>query len=167
MLRFLLTSQILCLFASVYCQNINQQDESMLGNKTYLYTKYDIQHIKLSETMYVNSEIKYTNYFSREGDTISMYDWAIGVTAIKIIREKILNNFIVNDLTYARGCASLLLLIDCEKNIFEIRIMRGITDNFNNELLRVVDKIEKDLIFICSDNCKTYVVTPFAIRLNE
>lgn len=159
MLKCLLVLQILCLSVSIYSQNTN------LNNKKDLRTEYDIENIKLSETMRVNNQIEYTNYFSRQGDTISVYDWAINVKSIKRIQENILDNFILNDFTYANGSASMLLLIDYERNIFEIRIMRGITDNFNKELLRVINNLENKLILICSSDCKTPIVTPFAIRL--
>ena len=167
-MKFLFVFQILLLSTNIYCQSVNLQKKDSLGNKTGLYKVYDIEHIRYSETMFVNNKAEYTNYFSRKGDTIFVTNWSFNTTAMTKIREKILNNFIVNDFTYASGSASLLLLVDCEKKIFEIRIMRGITESFNNELLRVINKIEKDLVFICATtDSKTPIVTPFAIRLNE
>jgi hypothetical protein len=167
MIRFLLILQIL-FSANIYCQNAaSRNNKDTLDNKEGIRIEYDIEHIKYSETMYVSDNIKYFNYFSRQGDTISVYNWKIDVTAINKIKEKILNNFTVNDFTYVAGSAVLLLMLDCKKNIFEIRIIKGITPNFNKELLRVINKIEKDLIFICTTDCKIPIVTPFAIRLNE
>ena len=168
MLNFFLVVQVLFLPVNIYCHNTNlQNNKDSLGNKAGLCVEYDIEHIKLSEKTFVNNEIEYVNYFSKKGDTISVFNWAINATAIKKITERILDSFIVNDFTYASGSATLLLLVDYENNIFEIRVMRGITEYFNNELLRVIDKIEKDLIFICSTDCKIPIVTPFVIRLDE
>jgi hypothetical protein len=168
MLKFLWVLHILFLSVSIYCQNTNLHNKKdSLDNKTGLYLKYDIEHIKLSETMFANNEAVYTNYFSRKGDTIVVYDWAINVTAIKKIREHILRNFVINEFTEASGSAVLLLILDIENDLYEIRVIRGITQGFNNELLRAINKVEKDLIFVCTTDCKMPIVTPFAIRLNE
>lgn len=159
---------MILLSANIYCQNANlHNNNDTLYNKTDVSVKYDIDNIKYIETMYVNNDVKYIWYFSRNGDTISVYNWQMNVTTIKKIKEKILNNFSINDLTYAKGSAVLLLIFDCEKDIFEIRIIKGITQHFNKELLRVINNIEKDLVFICTNDCKMPIVTPIAIRLNE
>jgi hypothetical protein len=168
MLRFILILQILVCSANGYCQKIKQHNQSdTLGNKTGLCEGYDIEHIKYSETMYVSGNVEYTCYFTKQGDTISVYNWAINITAIKKIKECILSNFVINEFTEAQGSATLLLILDFESNVSEIRVIRGITENFNNELLRVINKIEKDLIFVCATDCKIPIVTPFAIRLND
>jgi hypothetical protein len=166
MLRFLLILQILVCYVNGYCQEVSQHNQNdTLGNETGLCEGYDIEHIKYSETMYANGNVEYTYYFTKQGDTISVYNWAINVIAIKKIKEYILSNFVINEFTEAQGSATLLLILDFESNVSEIRVIRGITENFNNELLRVIHKIEKDLIFVCTADCKTPIVTPFTIRL--
>ena len=164
MLRLFLILQILFFSVNVFCQ-INQRDS--LGNKIGLWVKYDIEHIKLSETMYVNNEVEYTHYYTRKGDTIYVYDWKIEVSIINQIREHILENFVINEFTEVSGIEPLLLILDFENNVYEIRTMRGMTQGFNKELLRVINKIEKQLIVICVSDCQTPIVTPFAIRFNK
>ncbi len=128
-----------------------------------LFNRYDIEGIKLVEIMRIDGEVKYAHYFSRKGDTISVHNWRINLSATDRVKAKIKENFIVNDLTYTRSMASLLLILDFENNIFEIRIEGGINQDFNKELLRVIKEIEKDLIFICTTDCQMPIVTPFPL----
>ncbi len=151
--------QILIFSVNVFCQESDQLNQSdSLGNKIGLWVEY-------AEIMYVENVAKHPHYFTRKGDRILLYEWQINVSVIKKIQELILKDFVINEFTEASGPAYLLLILDCEKDIFEIRIIRGITTGFNKELLRVVDAIEKDLIFICASNCQTPIVIPFAIRI--
>jgi hypothetical protein len=145
------------------CQNIIKNSKDSLENEI----GYDIEHIKYIEMYVDNSGEKHTNYFTRCGDTIALYDWRIDSSIIKKINEHILRNFVINEFTEAQGLAVLLLILDFENDIYEIRVIRGITQGFNNELLRAINKIERDIIFVCVSDCKTPIVTPFAIRLNE
>lgn len=145
------------------CQNVKLSSKDTLKNKI----EYDIEHIKYKEVYVDYNGVKHTNYFTRCGDTIALYDWRINVSIIKKIKEHILKNFVINEFTEAQGNAILLLILDFKNDVCEIRVIRGITHGFNNELLRVTSKIEKELIFVCTADSKTPIVTPFAIRLNE
>ena len=145
------------------CQNIIQYSKDSLKNEL----GYDIEHIKYIEMYVDNNGVKQTNYFTRCGDTIALFDWRIDISLIKKIKAHVLRNFVINEFTEAQGNAVLLLILDFKNEVYEIRVIRGITQGFNNELLRAINKIEKDLIFIYAADCKTPIVTPFAIRLNE
>jgi len=166
-----------CFIAPIesYCQNqcknksmetqINHVDS--LGNKVGVWIDYDIENIKCSETKYSSpNKVEYTKYFTRKGKEINVYTWKLNNCSLSILTELIKNKFILNDSTFGNGSAILLLLADCENNIYEIRIIRGISIGFNNELLRVTKDLEKNLIFISPDDCKIPIVTPFAIRIN-
>ena len=116
--------------------------------------------------MFVDNVIEYKNYFSRAGDTISVRRWEVNEAAIERIQKRILDNFIVNDYTWARGIAVVLLMIDCEREIMEMRVINSLSKRFDKELLRVVNMVEKDLVLICTVDCKIIpIVTPFGIRL--
>jgi hypothetical protein len=147
----------------VSCQSVTQMREDSLKKEI----GYDIKHIKYIETYIDNNGVKHSNYFTRRGDTIALYDWKIDISIIKKIKEHILREFVIDEFTEAQGNAVLLLILDFKNEVYEIRVIRGITQGFNNELLRVINKIEKDLIFVYAADCKTPIVTPFAIRLNE
>ncbi len=158
MLKFNVILTILLFSVNIYCQN-----NEMTNSKNTLEVRYDIEGIKLVEIMRIDGEVKYAHYFSRQGDTISVHNWRINLSATDRVKAKIKENFIVNDLTYTRSMASLLLILDFENNIFEIRIEGGINQDFNKELLRVIKEIEKDLIFICTTDCQMPIVTPFPL----
>lgn len=154
---------ILYLVIPVYanCQSILQYTVDSIRSEIM----YDIEHIKYMEISVDNNGVKHTNYYTRGGDTISLFDWRIKVSVIERIKEQILRNFIIDEFTEAQGNAVLLLILDFKKEVYEIRIIRGITQGFNKELLRVIKKIESELIFVHSTECKISIVTPFAIRL--
>lgn len=145
----------------VNCQNVTQSREDSLKKEI----GYDINHIKYIETYIDNNGVKHSNYFTRRGDTIVLYDWGIDTSIIRKIKEHILRDFVIDEFTEAQGNAILLLILDFKKEVYEIRVIRGITQDFNNELLRVINKIEKDLIFVCATDCKTPIIMPFAIRI--
>lgn len=147
-------------------KQINRVDSS--GNKVGVWIDYDIENLKCSETKYSSpNEVEYTKYFTRRGEEISVYTWKINQSTLSKIDELIKNNFKLNDITFGHGRAILLLLADCNKNVYEIRIIRGISNGFDNELLRVTKDLEKNLIFISSENCKIPIVTPLFFRVDQ
>jgi len=137
--------------------------QNSLVDETNSFVLYDTEGIKLSETMRVNGEVKYTHYFSRKGDTIFSHNWQIDVATIDTIREKIGDNFRWDGLGDfdVTGRSILFLLVDCERNIFEIRIGRGVSERLNQAKLRAISKVEKELGFICIVDYKTPIVISF------
>lgn len=175
LVSFLIISFYLIFATCVYCQNqcsiknektlINCYDSA--GNKVGIWIDYDIENIKCSETKYsAPNEVEYTKYFTRNGQEINNYTWKINNKSIGKLIEGIKNKFILTDTTFGNGSAILLLIVDCDTNNYEIRIIRGISTGFNNELLRVTKILEKCLIFICPDDLEIQIVTPFALKLN-
>lgn len=150
---------ILLISISANAQNVAQFSQSSFNHKI----EYDIEHLKYKETTYVNGDVKNVNYFTRSGDTISSYDFRLDISVINSIRERILKNFVIDAITEVSGKIFLLLILN--NNVHEIRVIHGITRGFNEEILRVINKIEKNLIFICPADYKKAIVTPFAIRL--
>lgn len=142
-----------------------------LGKTSYIkeriVVKNDVENIKLLETKYVNDSVEYTHYFTRDGDVISTYDWQIGITEINKIRNRLLNEFNINDSTYAQGKAVLFLILNAKRDKIEIRLYRGITTGFDKELLRAIAKIEKESIFVIAPNSKVPIVVPFAIQIDN
>jgi hypothetical protein len=154
-----------------YCQFNNDAKNNCvdsLGRKIGIWTFYDIENIKYLEIKYsAPDEIEYKNYFTRSGKVIKKYSWSINLVSLNKIREAIKNDFVVDDTTWGSGRSLLLLMIDVESDNYEIRIIKGIHYDFNKELQRVIKKIEKNLIFIYSDECKTPIIIPFAFYISE
>lgn len=164
---------LLAFFYKGFCQenvligneidHVNLLDSS--GNKIGLWIEYDIENIKYSETRYSKpNKVDYTKYFTRNGTEIKKYSWRINSFSLNRLIESTKNNFIYDDLSAGVGSAILLLIADCKNNIFEIRIIKGVSKGFNNELLRVTKDLENNLIFICPDNYKTPIIIPFSIH---
>lgn len=151
--------------ACISSKRVLQDNKDSFSNKI----KYDVENIKYLELTYANNELISSNYYTRCGNIISLYDWEIDVSIIKKIKEYILRNFVIDEFTEASGSAVLLLILDFDKNIHEIRVIRGITLGFNKELLRVTREIENDSIAIFTQNCEAPmpIITPFTIRLNK
>lgn len=145
------------------CQNVQKSNMDTLFNDT----GYDVENNRYMGKYIDNYGVEQTYYFTRNCDTISSFDWRINLTTINKIKDRILSEFDINEFTEAQGSAVLLLIFDFNSEVYEIRLIRGITQGFNNELLRVIKKIEKDLIFVSATDLKKAIVTPFAIRLNE
>jgi hypothetical protein len=167
MLKISLVFQMIFLSASIYCQieKVYGIKKDSLGNEKVLTTRYDMEGIKLYESIRVNDEVEYTYYFTRKGDTISGYGWQLDdMSVLHQLRHHIRNNFVVNDMTEITGRAYLYLILDFENKVYEIRPLNmKYTQAFEKELLRVIEKVEKDLIVICPADCKTAIVVPFPV----
>lgn len=170
---------VIALFWAIFtfnatCQNQQRAENQViqlncfdsLGNKIGLWIEYDIENIKYSETYYSTlNKVEYRKYFNRHGDEILSYSWKINNSSLKKLIDLIKSKILFNDLTSGQGSAVVLFFADCDNNIFELRIIQGISTKFNNELLRVTKEIEDKIIFLCSDNCKTPIITYFPIKL--
>ena len=169
MLRFIFITQILFLSVTVYCQDTGQIIRiDSLGNNTEVMTLYDVENIKYSEVYFVNDSIK-DAYFSRKGDTISVYDWGVDDTIIKRIQGQLVRKYYVTDETYIHGGGgpTFYLILDYKRNVFELRDIRRITEGIDKEMIRLAHEVEKDLIHILPPDLKTPIVIPFPFRLHE
>jgi len=143
--------------------HLNRLDSS--GNKIGLWIEFDIENIKYSETKYSKpNKVEYVKYFTRNGKEIRKYSWKINSCSLNRLIESIKNKFIYDDLSAGTGSAILLLIADCNNNVFEIRVIKGVSKGFNNEIIRVTKELENNLIFICPDTYKTPIISHFAIH---
>lgn len=124
--------------------------------------KYDVEGIKYLEIKKANHTMTTICYYTRNGQKIENFYWKINVKTINHIKDKILFNFFMDDITYSSGKAIILLIADPQSYFIELRLIKGLSSSFNNELVRVLRKIENDIVFIGGD---MPVVVPFAIDL--
>lgn len=152
---------ILLLYASINA--FTQNNDRTLG-QIKIESCFDADSLKYIEVCRHDSIVIYSKYFSRKGDTISVYKWNMLHSSIEKIQKKIKANFDYNT-PEVRGRAILLLIFDCEKEIFELRIIRGITKEFDNALGLAIRKTEEELIPLCPYGCKEAIVSPFPIKI--
>lgn len=131
---------------------------------TKIENRFDIDSLKYVEVGSRDSTVVYSKYFSRKGDTISVYKWNMLHSSIEKIQKKIKANFDYKT-PEVHGRAIILLIFDCEKEIFELRIIRGITKEFDNALGLAIRKTEEELIPLCPYGCKEAIVSPFPIKI--
>ena len=72
----------------------------------------------------------------------------------------ILKRFIINDFTEIKGTVLIALILDCEKDIFELRMLKEVTPYFAKEMLRVLKTINEEVIFVCDHPTPTLIFIP-------
>jgi hypothetical protein len=71
----------------------------------------------------------------------------------------------MSDINEASGKTVSFLIIDCSRNIFEIRTTKGITKYFNEEYLKATRLAEKDLKLMSDKLCMESYVIPFTVTI--
>ena len=140
--------------------------DNTISEKFSIQERLDIEDIKVSEIGHSSSnKIEYKKYFSREGKEITDYVWGIDIKIKKKIQNRIKELFNFNDRTECVGTSLLLLLIDNENDVFEIRVIKGITDEYNKELLKAVKILEENIVCVCSETLPKAVAVLFPLNL--
>lgn len=143
----------LFVFIPIHSQNLdsttiyNRVDS--LGNKIGIWIDYDIECIKLSEAVYSESgEWKSVKFFTRSGIELNDCVWNCDDTheLFSQLYQKIANHFIFKERMEAVGNALFTFIFNHERNIYELRVWRGINPEFDKELIRVMHVIEQDSV---------------------
>jgi hypothetical protein len=147
-----------------HSQTVNQFDS--IGNKVGLWICNDIEDIKFEIKEYSQEGIlEYKKIFSRNGNEIINYNIVIDVNIINQIRKRIKQYFVMSDINEASGKTVSFLIIDCSRNIFEIRTTKGITKYFDEEYLKATRLAEKDLKLMSDKLCMESYVIPFTVAI--
>ena len=124
--------------------------------------KYDIEGIKYAEIQKSGSVTMKVCYYTREGKSIDKFNWKINVKIINNIRDRILSQFFIDDYTYSSGKAIILLIADPWSKSVELRLIKGLVPSFNKELIRVLKRVENNIVFTRED---IPIIVPFSVDL--
>lgn len=152
--------------SAIYGQFINQTDS--INQKIGLWVYSDIENVKFEEKVYTcEGVLEYKKIFSRNGDEIVNYSNIIDINILNQIKNKIKQYFVMSDINEASGKVVSFLIIDCNRNIYEIRTTKGITKYFNEEYLKAAKLTENDLKLICEKEqiCEKSYVIPFTVEI--
>ena len=146
------------LFVSAHSQKRDKEAFTLMRK----ITKYDAEGLKYVSITKKDCIALKTCYYTRKGDSIDSFCWKINEKTINTIRDKILSEFVVNDYTYASGKAIILLMAVPLSKSIELRLIKGLSPSFNKELIKVLKKIECNIVFTFEDKP---IIFPFAVEL--
>ena len=146
------------LFVSAHSQERDKEAFTLMRK----ITKYDAEGLKYVSITKKDCIALKTCYYTRKGDSIDSFSWKINEKTINTIRDKILSEFVVNDYTYASGKAIILLMAVPLSKSIELRLIKGLSPSFNKELIKVLKKIECNIVFTFEDKP---IIFPFAVEL--
>lgn len=126
--------------------------------------KYDINNKIYLKTILDEQKGKHQIYFDEKGTPIEEYDWNVSSETIRKIQDLIVSEFKISDETYSSGTAIVLLIANMDK--IEFRIIKGLTEEYNTELQRVLKKIEERIVFLRKNKDKA-LVFPFGINISK
>lgn len=124
--------------------------------------KYDINDKIYLKTILDEHGKRHSIYFDEKGTAFEDYDWDVSVESLKKIQKLIFSEFKVSDETYCSGTAVVLLIANTDD--IELRIINGLTTEYNQELQRVLNNIKKRIIFLRRNNEKTLII-PLGVNI--
>lgn len=124
--------------------------------------KYDINDKIYLKTILDEEGQRHSFYFDEKGRAYEDYDWNVSIESIRKIQKLILSEFKVSDETYCSGTAVVLIIAN--EDDIELRIINGLTREYNQELQRVLDNIKKRIIVLRRNNEKTLII-PFGVNI--
>ncbi|MCR4770195.1 MAG: hypothetical protein K5874_08320 [Bacteroidaceae bacterium] len=124
--------------------------------------KYDINDKIYLKTILDEEGQRHSIYFDEKGRAYEDYDWNVSIESIRKIQKLILSEFKVSDETYCSGTAVVLIIAN--EDDIELRIINGLTREYNQELQRVLDNIKKRIIVLRRNNEKTLII-PFGVNI--
>lgn len=119
------------------------------GNKIGVWIDYDIEGIKLSESIYsVSGKFEGVKYFTRNAIEINDCIWNFDDTheLFSQLHQRIVSHFIFKERMETVGNAFITFIFNRERDIYELRVWRGINLEFDKELIRVMHVIEQDSV---------------------
>lgn len=126
--------------------------------------KYDINDKIYLKTILDEEGQRHSIYFDEKGRAYEDYDWNVSIESIRKIQKLILSEFKVSDETYCSGTAVVLIIAN--EDDIELRIINGLTTEYNQELQRVLDNIKKRIIVLWRNNEKTLII-PFGVNITK
>ena len=124
--------------------------------------KYDINDKIYLKAILDEEGQRHSIYFDEKGRAYEDYDWNVSIESIRKIQKLILSEFKVSDETYCSGTAVVLIIAN--EDDIELRIINGLTREYNQELQRVLDNIKKRIIVLRRNNEKTLII-PFGVNI--
>lgn len=126
--------------------------------------KYDINDKIYLKTILDEEGQRHSIYFDEKGRAYEDYDWNVSIESIRKIQKLILSEFKVSDETYCSGTAVVIIIAN--EDDIELRIINGLTREYNQELQRVLDNIKKRIIVLRRNNEKTLII-PFGVNITK
>jgi len=138
-----------------------------LGNKIGWWLEFDVDSVVYKEVLYsAPNRVAHVKFITKAGIEIEDYSMILNPLLVEKLRKSIKSNFNWGKVEprEGKGLVTLLLVINTEGNIIDIRVLRGIHPSFNAEMVRATRLVEKDLIFICQTESRVPVVIIVPIR---
>lgn len=152
----------LCSIIILSCSNIRHATEYTKKPPSGTYEEViDEEGFLFSQRTYDTYLGRYsTKYFTRNGDTLTTNNYYFETDIIKSIQDK-LSLELENDESCLSGQALLYIIYDPDRNIKEIRLLRGIDSMFNSRLIQIIKQKGKELLNSATQT--STVVTPFPL----
>ena len=156
----------LCIYLLLFISNAScgQNRISISDKDKESIVLYDVQGLKYEQLWRFNNTIVRDCYFTRKGEFIDNATWNVEIQTLLKLKDKILCKFRVDDETFTPGTAGVLLLAMPKCNIVELRLIRGLTDSFNKEMLRVLREVEQDILVFSANPIA--VIVPIRITID-
>ena len=156
----------LCIYMLLFISNAScgQNRISISDKDKESIVLYDVQGLKYKQIWRFNNKVVRYCYFSRKGEIIDSTTWNVEIQTTLKLKDKILSKFRVDDETFTPGTAGVLLLAMPKCNIVELRLIRGLTDSFNKEMLRVLREVEQDILVFSANPIA--VIVPIRITID-
>lgn len=141
---------------------------SKSSNKSFFTKKRKTSRKKQKRTK--NAYADYETYYHYDSFELNAYKLADSIVTSFIISDKNIQSFIKQNYNYQidtlnKGTIELLLLIDKNGNLHKSTIKKGLSDELNNEALRVVKEIKNWNIYISKNQeINTYYVLKIEIQ---
>jgi len=138
-----------------------------VGNKIGWWLEFDVDSVVYKATLYsAPNRVVHTKFITKNGIEIEEYNMALNPLLIEELIKNIKANFNWGRVVprEGKGLVTLLLVINTEGEIIDIRVLRGIHPSFNEEVIRAAKLVEKDLIFICAKESQVPIVIIVPIR---
>ena len=155
---------LICAIAFLSCSNIRHAAEYINTSSADAYTEtFDTEGLLFSQKKYDSSLGRYsTIYYSRNGDTLVTNNYYLKTDIIKSIQAK-LSSELENDDNCLSGQALLYIMYDPDRDIKEIRLLRGFDSQFNSRLVKIIKAKEQEMLNSIAQT--TAVVTVFPLKL--
>lgn len=137
-------------------KEINCTDSA--GNRIGLWIEFDINHEKFSEVIYSAGGIAVEKrYFRLNGEELREYSTSaqLNQKTIDFFKEEVKNAFNWRNVVPrdGKGIVVVSFIIQRDGKISDVRLLRGIHQSFNIEVLRCIQLLEGKIVVLGSEEC--------------